>query len=98
MANPVETLAAWLTFSNASGENGPLIPTRDQIRKIVDQQPGRYAEAYALSEKFVNELLLSEPETLTDTGQAAMRFLRGVDKIQKKLGGFMSAAPVGPKK
>jgi hypothetical protein len=88
---PAQTLAGWIIFTQKAGEHGPLFPPREVLEKIVQRQEGRYAEAEALAERFVEKLLSSEPKTAVDTGVAAMRFVKGVDNL---LGGMFSTPPM----
>jgi len=85
-----EILAAWLLHATQVGPSGRLIPTGEEIEKILDSKPPHFEEALAIGVSFVKRVVDTEPRNIVD---ASVGFAREVNRLSEKFGGLLSAPP-----
>lgn len=90
-----DVLAAWLVHATQVGENGRLIPTENEISKILEERPAQFETAHAIATAFVKRVVESEPRGFVDT---AIGFAKAAHQLSEgKLGGLLSSPPPKPR-
>lgn len=89
-----EIFAAWLIHARQTEDGQSFFPSDDEVKAIIAQKRGRYHEAHAAGQAFVEQVLQSRPEGLAETGKAMMRAMSGVQRLSEKAGNVLSVPPV----
>lgn len=89
-----EIFAAWLIHARRTNDGQSFFPSNEEVKEIVNKKEGRWHEAHAAGQAFVEQVLSSHPDGIVETGKAMLRAASGVQRLSEKAGNILSVPPV----